>query len=112
MALTPIPEADASDESAQALHTLGEYLELALDVGGKLILTQPRSQACVMYIGDPAGAKNDLQIYGTIEKLLADAILLSTNPGVNLVKIDNQPYRFIRSFTPIDGHDAVVFSAV
>lgn len=34
-----------------------------------------------MYIGDPAGAKNDLQIYGTIEKVLADAILLSTNPG-------------------------------
>lgn len=44
MALTPIPEAGASDESVQALHRLGEYLELALDVGGKLILTQPRSQ--------------------------------------------------------------------
>ena len=49
MALTPIPEAGASDESAQALHILGEYLELALDVGGALIPPEP-----------VAGAVNDV----------------------------------------------------
>lgn len=96
----------AESREAAAPRNVSARVELRMALGKAGI------EACVIYIGDPAGAKTDLQVYGTIEKVLADAILMSTNPGMNLVKIDEQPYRFIRSFMHIHGHDAVVFSVV
>jgi hypothetical protein len=94
----------------ESLLTLGEYLELALDMGGSFIMMRPRAQTCSMHIGEPAGSHDDLRSFGTIEAILADEILRLTHAGINFLEIDGQPYRFVRTFTHIDGRGATVFA--
>ncbi|WP_235850753.1 hypothetical protein [Paraburkholderia piptadeniae] len=98
-------------QTPASLLTLAEYLELALDMGGSLIMMRPRAQTCVMYIGDPAGSHDDLRSFGTIEAVLADEILRLTHAGINFLEIDGPPYRFVRSFRHIDSRGAIVFAS-
>jgi hypothetical protein len=110
MAVTSSSGNGTRQQTPESLLTLAEYLELALDMGGSFIMMRPRAQTCAMYIGDPAGSHDDLRSFGTIEAVLADEILRLTHAGINFLEIDGQPYRFVRSFTHIDGRGATVFA--
>jgi hypothetical protein len=68
-------------ERLQQQLPMESYLELALDMGGSLIMMRPRAQTCAMYIGDPAEPHDDLRSFGTIEAVLADEILRLTPFG-------------------------------
>ena len=41
----------------------------------------------------------------------ADEILRLTHAGVNFLEIEGQPYRFVRRFTYIASHGAIVFAS-
>jgi hypothetical protein len=97
-------------QTPESLLTLAEYLELALDIGGSLVMMRPRAQTCAMYIGGPAGSHDDLRSFGKIEAVQAEEILRLTHAGINFLEIEGQPYRFVRSFTHIDGRGATVFA--
>ncbi|SAK90654.1 hypothetical protein AWB82_06385 [Caballeronia glebae] len=95
-----------------SLQTLAKYLELSLDAGESLIMTEPQGHVCAMYVGNPFGREADLQICGTVEQLTVDEILRLTHVGTNDCAIDGQAYRFVRSFTKIGRHNAVIFAPV
>jgi hypothetical protein len=97
-------------QKLEALRTLAEYLELSLEMGGCPVMMRPRFRRYVMCVGNPAGLEDDLQRYGTIEKVLAEEILQCTHAGINCLEIDGQPYRFIRSFANVARHGVVVFA--
>ena len=94
----------------EALETLSEYLELALDEGKRLILMRRGTEECPVYIGEPARWEGDLARHGTIGVALVDEILQLTAAGANRIAIGDQTYRFIRSFTHIADCGAVVFT--
>lgn len=93
--------------------TLSEYLELALDNGGHLIMVKNRtSGTCTLYVGDETLSDESLPKHGVIQNDLADAILESTESGFNELSINGATYRFMRFFTEIRQQGAVVFAAV
>lgn len=94
-----------------ALHTLAEYLEVSLDAGGSLIVMRHASDVATLYVGDPAGPREELKRRGTIAATLANEILDITQAGNNLIEVDGRTYRFFRSFTHIEDVAAVVFSS-
>jgi hypothetical protein len=94
----------------EPLLTLSRYLELALDDGECVILMRRGTEDCPVYIGDPTGVEDDLAGHGTITVALVDEMLELTAAGVNQITIGDQTYRFIRSFTHIADHGAVVFT--
>ena len=110
MAVTSSSGNGTRQQTPESLLTLAEYLELALDMGGSLIMMRRKVLACAMYIGDPFGSYNDLRSFGTIEASLADEILRLTHAGINFLEIEGQPYRFVRRFTHIASHGAIVFA--
>ncbi|SAK98284.1 hypothetical protein AWB76_07514 [Caballeronia temeraria] len=95
-----------------SLQTLAKYLELSLDAGESLIMTEPQNQICAMYVGDPFGREADLRICGAVEQPTVDEILRLTHVGTNDCAIDGQAYRFVRSFTKVGRRGAVVFAPV
>ena len=94
----------------EPLVTLSRYLELALDEGECVILIRRGTEDCLVYVGDPTGAEDDLAGRGAIAMALADEILELTAAGANQITIGDQTYRFIRSFTHIADRGAVVFT--
>ena len=90
--------------------TLAEYLERALDKATSVVMMRHAPEVCTVYLGDPSGPREELRQVGAIATSLADDMLESTASGANHKQIGGQPYRFVRSFTQIDGMAAVVFS--
>jgi hypothetical protein len=95
----------------EALATLSEYLERALDQGGHLIMVRSESGTSVLYLGDVSLSDEDLTKCGVIQNELADAILEATRSGFNDTDINGERYRFIRTFTQVRGRGAVVFAS-
>lgn len=93
--------------------TLCEYMELALDKGGHLVMMKSgASGACALCIGDETLADETPPKCGTIPNDLANAILESTKSGLNELSVNGETYRFMRFFTEIGRQGAVVFAAV
>ena len=93
--------------------TLLEFIELALDKGGHLVMVKSRtSGTCTLYVGDETMSDEDLPKCGVIQNDLADAILDSTQSGLNELSINGEAYRFMRFFTQVGRQGAVVFAAV
>ncbi|BAN26641.1 putative uncharacterized protein [Caballeronia insecticola] len=93
----------------QPLETLAAYLERALDKAASIVMIRHTADVCTVYIGDPAGPKDELKRIHSISNLLADKILESTSSGANRTEINGQTYRFVRSFTQVEDLAAVVF---
>ena len=92
--------------------TLSEYLELALDKGGHLVMVKTKSGTSTLYVGDiPLSAEN-LRQCAVIQSDIADAILDATGSGLNEMDINGETYRFMRFFTEFDDKGAVAFVAV
>lgn len=98
--------------SVEAMATLSEYMELALDKGGHLVMVKnPNSSTCTLYLGDETMSDETLPKCGVIRNDLADAILQFTESGFNELSIDGATYRFMRFFTEVGRQGAVVFAA-
>jgi hypothetical protein len=99
---------------AEALKTLSEYLELALNRGGQLFVVKGNSGTSTLYLGETneSGVDGALKQCGVVANTLADAMLEATESGFNQLTFNDSAYRFIRSFTDVDGRGAVVFTAV
>lgn len=98
--------------SIEALATLSEYLERALDNGAYLIMVRGRSGTSTLHLGDVGLSEEDLTNCGVIRNEVADAILEVTVSGFNEVDINGELYRFMRTFTQVGGHGAVVFASI
>ena len=96
----------------EAVATLIEYLELALDKGGHLVMVRGQDGTSVLYVGDVGAAEDELKKCGVIQNDVADAILESTGSGFNELAITDGLYRFMRTFTQVSGRGAVVFASV
>jgi hypothetical protein len=102
---------DRSDHKLESLRPLADYLERALDKATSVVLIRHTADVCTVYLGDPSGPKEELKQVGSIPKSLADEMLELTSSGANRIEIDEQSYRFVRSFTQIDDTAAIVFKA-
>ncbi|WP_459905547.1 hypothetical protein [Caballeronia sp. HLA56] len=102
---------DRSDYKLESLRPLADYLERALDKATSVVLIRHTADVCTVYLGDPSGPKEELKQVGSIPKSLADEMLELTSSGANRIEIDEQSYRFVRSFTQIDDTAAIVFKA-
>ncbi len=99
--------------SVEAMATLSEYMELALDKGGHLVMVKSGgSGSCTLYVGDETIPDESLPKCGVIQNDLANAILESTTSGLNELSINGETYRFMRFFTEVGRQGAVVFAAV
>ena len=94
----------------ESLRVLAQFLERGLDKATSVIMMRHAPGVCTVYLGDPSGPREELRQIGSIATGLADDMLVLTSSGKNMVQIDDQPYRFVRSFTQIDDEAAVVFS--
>jgi hypothetical protein len=108
--MTSNPHA-AHNVDTEALATLSEYLELALDKGESLILVRTRGGKSEVYLGDPALLQEDWAHLGAIPEPVARAILEGTRSGLNELTIQSQSYRFVRLFAQVADVGAVVFVA-
>ncbi|WP_322041936.1 hypothetical protein [Paraburkholderia sp. J67] len=99
------------DVAVEALATLSEYLERSLDKGASLILVRSQADRSDIFLGDAAEAQADWTRCGFIRNALVAEILEATQPGLNSLSIDGQTYRFVRTFTQVAEHGAIVFSA-
>ncbi|WP_158935501.1 hypothetical protein [Burkholderia sp. S171] len=98
------------EQAPESLQTLAEYLERSLDKATSIVMMRHTAGVCTVYLGDPAGSREDLMQVGAIAITLANDILESTSSGANQLPIGGQVYRFVRSFTQIGDTAAVVFS--
>jgi len=97
----------------EAMATLSEYLELALDKGGHLVMVKSKSNGTsTLYVGDVPLSEETLRQYAVIQNNVADAILDATGSGLNELDINGETYRFMRFFTEFADQGAVVFAAV
>ena len=99
------------EQAPESLQTLAEYLEQSLDKSTSIVMMRHTADICTMYLGDPAGPREELRQVGAIAISLANDILESTSSGANQMPIGGEIYRFVRSFTQIGDTPAVVFSA-
>ncbi|VXC65987.1 conserved hypothetical protein [Burkholderia sp. 8Y] len=102
---------DRPERKEASLHALASYLERALDKAVSVIMMRHAANVCTVYLGDPSGPREELRRLATIDASLEDEMLRLTSSGLNRLEIGGQPYRFVRSFTQIEGTAAVVFSA-
>ncbi|MDR5748807.1 hypothetical protein QCE73_37130 [Caballeronia sp. LZ029] len=102
---------DGRPESPEALRTLAECLERALDVATSVVLIRHVPEVCTVYLGDPSEAREKLRKVGTIPRALTDEMLMLTSSGLNQIQIGDQRYRFVRTFTQVEKVPAVVFAA-
>ena len=100
-----------SEQTPESLQTLAEYLEQSLDKSSSIVMMRHTADICTMYLGEPAGPREELRQVGAIAISLANDILESTSSGANQMPIGGEIYRFVRSFTQIGDTPAVVFSA-
>ncbi|ACC74748.1 hypothetical protein PPMP20_29070 [Paraburkholderia phymatum] len=98
--------------NTEAMATLSEYLELALDRGGHLVMVRNPSGTSTLYVGDISALEDELKKCGAILDELADAILESTHSGFNELTVNGSAYRFMRTFTQVGNKGAVVFASV
>jgi hypothetical protein len=98
--------------NVEAMATLSEYLELALDKGGHLVMVRSQSGTSVLYVGDISLPEDELKKCGVIQNELADAILESTRSGFNELTLNDGAYRFMRTFANVGSKGAVVFASV
>lgn len=101
---------DLWGQTPGSLLTLVEYLELSLDKGRSVVMMRHGTGVCAVYIGDPADEDNALTGHGTIAMDVADEILELTHAGLNRISVGGQTYRFVRSFTHVEGVGAVIFA--
>jgi hypothetical protein len=107
-----IPNApEVHDGHAEALATLSEYLELALDRGLSLIFVRVPGGKNEVYLGDPGEPQADWVRAGVIRESLVGAILAITRTGLNELAIKTQTYRFVRLFSQAADTGAIVFMA-
>lgn len=93
--------------------TLSEYLELALDKGGHLVMVKSKgSGTSALYVGDVPLSEEHLRQCAVIQNDVADAILEATGSGLNELGINGETYRFMRFFTEFGHQGAVVFATV
>lgn len=102
---------ESHDANAEALATLAEYLELLLDKGKSLILVRSQAESSDVFLGDAGEPEEDWTRHGKIRNVVASAVLGLTSSGFNELTIGGQTYRFVRAFTEVSHHGAVVFSA-
>lgn len=102
---------DPLDAATEALSTLAEYLERSLDSGKSLILVRSQSDKSEVYLGDAGESQADWQRCGVVRNAVVSAILEATRSGHNELDIGGQTYRFVRTFTQVENHGAVVISA-
>ena len=98
------------EQAPESLQTLAEYLERSLDKAASVVMMRHTADVCTVYLGDPAGPREDLRQIGTIAIPLANDMLELTSSGANQMPIGIQVYRFVRSFTQVGNTAAVVFS--
>ena len=98
------------EQAPESLQTLAEYLERSLDKATSIVMMRHTPGVCTVYLGDPAGPREDLRQIGAIAISLANGMLESTSSGANQMPIGSQVYRFVRSFTQVGDSAAVVFS--
>jgi hypothetical protein len=98
------------EQAPESLQILGEYLEWSLDQATSIVMMRHTADICTVYLGDPAGPREDLRQIGAIAISLANDMLESTSSGANQMPIGSQIYRFVRSFTLVGNTAAVVFS--
>lgn len=97
--------------NTEALATLVEYLELSLDEGKSLILVRSRAGTSDVYVADASEELEGCRPRGIISNALVSTALGVTNSGFNILNIGGQTYRFVRTFTQLADHGAVVFTA-
>jgi hypothetical protein len=102
---------DPRDTAIEALSTLAEYLERSLDSGKSLILVRSQREKSEVYLGDAGEPQEDWVRCGLVRNSVVSAILEATQSGPNELAIAGQTYRFVRTFTQVDNHGAVVISA-
>jgi hypothetical protein len=100
---------EALNVDAEALATLSEYLELALDKGGSLIFVRAKNGKSEVHLGDPAESQEDWAYLGAVQEPVVRAILESTRSGLNEMTIQAQTYRFVRLFSQVADAGAVIF---
>lgn len=98
--------------NAEALATLTEYLELALDKGHHLIMVRSQSDTSTLYLGNVSSSEEELTKCGLVANELADAILEATVSGFNELSFDGGTYRFMRTFSQVGSKGALVFASV
>ena len=98
--------------NAEALTTLAEYLELALDKGHHLVMVRSQSGTSTLYLGDVNSSEEELTKCGLVPNELADAILEATLSGFNELTFNGGTYRFMRTFSQIGSNGALVFASV
>lgn len=113
---TPGPLMDSSsrephDVAVEALSTLSEYLERSLDKGVSVILVRSQTDRSDVWLGDAAETQAEWTRCGFVRNALVADILEATQPGLNSLSIDGQTYRFVRTFTQVGEHGAIVFTA-
>ncbi|MBN3763414.1 hypothetical protein [Burkholderia sp. Ac-20365] len=94
----------------EALSTLSEYLERALDKALSLIMLRTGADDVRLYIGDVSAPRDEWANCGTIQRELSDTILEATQSGLNRLIIDGQAYRFTRVFAQAENLGAIVFT--
>lgn len=97
-------------QSIQALQALAGVLERALDEATSVVLIRHVPEVCTVYLGDPSGPREQLRRVGKVSREIADEMLKLTSSGPNRVQIGDQLYRFVRTFTQVEGTAAVVLS--
>ena len=102
--------ADKANPVPESLQALAGYLERALDGATSVVMMRHTADVCTVYLGDPAGLREDLKQIGTIAISCANDMLELTSSGANQMLIGDQVYRFVRSFTQVDDIPAVVYS--
>ncbi|KAK45687.1 hypothetical protein BG58_15950 [Caballeronia jiangsuensis] len=94
----------------ESLRTLAAYLEISLEEGKCVVVMRRGTDLCSVLVGDPADEDGKLTDHGTISAGVVDELLKRTHVGLNRITVDDQTYRFFRSFTLISDVGAVVFS--
>ena len=94
----------------ESLRTLAAYLEISLEKGKSVIMIRRNTDACSIYIGNPADEDSALSRQGTISNAMAGELLELTHVGLNRITVADQTYRFFRSFTLVSDVGAVIFA--
>lgn len=105
-----VAEGGLRQSAPESLRLLAQFLERGLDKATSVVMMRHAPGVCTVYLGDPSGPREELRQIGSVATELANDMLVLTSSGMNIVQIDEQPYRFVRSFTQIDAVAAVVFS--
>ncbi|EIN00415.1 hypothetical protein WQE_15331 [Paraburkholderia hospita] len=98
----------------EAMATLSEYLELALEKGERLLMVSEQPGTFTLYLSKTASPddEEDMRKCGSIPGGLGNAILNATQFGFNKLTFNDVTYRFTRSFAQLGSRGAVAFAAL